>query len=50
MEVLISIPEGIPPPKEGETKHVEFVGEGERDHRFAGYKKLENTRFFKYLG
>ena len=48
MEVRISIPEGIHLPKEGEVKHVEFVGEDERGYRF-GYKKLENTRFFKYL-
>ena len=49
MKVRISIPESTPPPKEGEVKHVEFIGEDERDYEFAGYKKLENTRFFKYM-
>ncbi|XP_068679966.1 uncharacterized protein [Montipora foliosa] len=48
MEVRISIPEGTPPPKEGEVKHVEFTGKDERKNRFR-YKKLENTRFFKCL-
>ena len=48
MEVRISFSKGIPPPKEGDGKHVEFVGEDEREH-VCRYKKLENTLFFKYL-
>ncbi|XP_068679964.1 uncharacterized protein [Montipora foliosa] len=48
MEVRISFSKGIPPPKEGDGKHVEFVGEDEREH-VRRYKKLENTLFFKYL-
>ena len=48
MEVRISIPERNHQPKEGEVKHVEFIGEDERGYRF-GYKKLEDALFFKYL-
>ena len=48
MHVCISIPDGIVPPNKDFIKHVEFKGEEERDYNF-GYKKLENTRFFKYL-
>ncbi|XP_015768382.1 PREDICTED: probable RNA-dependent RNA polymerase 1 [Acropora digitifera] len=48
MHVCISIPDGIVPPNKDFIKHVEFKGEEERDYSF-GYKKLENTLFFKYL-
>ena len=48
MHVCVRIPEGTPPPAEGEIKHVEFYGEDESTHRFK-YKKAENTLFFEYL-
>ena len=46
--VIISIPENIARPNDGDIKHVEFYGEDETVYRFE-YKKLEKTQLFEYL-
>lgn len=48
MYVCISVPKNIPPPADGEVKHVEFYGEDESVYNFS-YKKLEKTLFFEYM-
>ena len=47
MHFCISIPEDARP-EEDQVKHVEFNDQDERGYRLR-YKKLENTRLFKYL-